>query len=112
MAENRQAFETYYKAQTLAYWSFIGFLVPIAGIILGALSKSRLEYIVANTEDDQYRLSHVRRLANWGQGISIFLLVLTIIGAICWGILVGWAVNETASQTTATPPWQTDSPVQ
>ncbi|HEX7368609.1 MAG TPA: hypothetical protein VF261_03040 [Candidatus Saccharimonadales bacterium] len=91
---NPYAVDAYYKAQSLAYWSFIGLLIPLLGVILGALSRSRLRSLVSNDPDERAELEHVWRVASWGFGLSVTLLVLEIIAGIVWGILIGITLAE------------------
>lgn len=79
MKSNHQALEAYYKAQSLAYWSFIGLVVPIIGIILALVSRSRLRALTGKDQDEEDRLDHAYRIAGWGLGISITLLIFYVV---------------------------------
>lgn len=103
---NRRALEVYFKAQSLAYWSLIGLVIPIAGIILASLSRSRLHMLRANDEDDFADIEHVSQVAAWGLGLSIGALVLQVIAGIVLGVSLASSItNQQLEQT----PSNTDS---
>lgn len=72
------------KARIWAYWGFIGFMFPIAGIIASAISVSILQRLVMD-EDDEDGINEYTRITNLANGariLSVVLLVASIIGAI------------------------------
>jgi hypothetical protein len=93
---SHQAYETFYKAQSLAYWSYIGILIPLVGVILGSLSKSRLRLLHGGSDEEVNELERIWRIASWGFGISLTLFILQIIAAITWGVIVGLAMGNTS----------------
>jgi len=95
MSDNPQAADAFYKAQTLAYWSFAGLVIPLIGVICGALSKSRLMGLKANNPKDAVAIRKTYQIARWGYGISVVLLVLEIaVGGLLWYA----AVSPTSGQ--------------
>jgi hypothetical protein len=84
MSNNPLAVEAFYKAQSLAYWSFLGLLIPVVGIICGAMSRSRLRDLEGTNEDEQYKIDHARHIAGWGVGLSIVCLIVQLIAGFIW----------------------------
>jgi hypothetical protein len=72
------------KARIYAYWGFIGFMLPIAGIITSAISISILERLVMDEDDEEGIGEHARitNLANATRILSVVLLIAMIIGAV------------------------------
>lgn len=100
MTNNPQATDAFYKAQSLAYWSFCGLIIPLVGVILGAMSKSRLRLLSSGNPEEQSEIERTRRIASWGFGISLALLVIYVIAAITWGIIIGLAAGKSTNSTT------------
>lgn len=72
------------KARIWAYWGFIGFMFPIAGIIASAVSISILQRLVMDEDDEEGIGEHARitNIANATRILSVVLLIASIIGAI------------------------------
>ncbi|MFY9228566.1 MAG: hypothetical protein WAO28_04580 [Candidatus Microsaccharimonas sp.] len=72
------------KARIWAYWGFVGFMFPIAGIIASAISISILQRLVMDEDDEEGIGEHARimNMANATRVLSVVLLIAMIIGAI------------------------------
>lgn len=72
------------KARIYAYWGFIGFMFPIAGIITSAISISILQRLVMDEHDEDGIGEHTRimNMANATRIMSVVLLIAMIIAAI------------------------------
>lgn len=72
------------KARIWAYWGFIGFMFPVAGIISSAISISILQRLVMDEDDEEGIGEHIRimNMANATRILSIVLLIASIVGAI------------------------------
>lgn len=72
------------KARIYAYWGFIGFMFPIAGIITSAISISILQRLVMDEDDEVGIGEHTRimNMANATRILSAVLLIVMIIAAI------------------------------
>jgi hypothetical protein len=90
---NPQAIDAYYKAQTLAYWSFAGLFIPLLGVILGAIARSRLRLIVGSNQNEQHEIDRIRRIAGWGYGISLTIFITQVIIVVVWFMIIGIAVG-------------------
>lgn len=95
---NSRAEDEFYKAQALSYWSYVGLLIPVVGIILAILSRSKISGVVGSNDDEQYDLDHTRRVAMGGLIVSIVVLVLGTIGSVWWYIDYNNAVNRLNDQ--------------
>ena len=69
------------KARIFAYWGYIGFAIPVAGIISAAVSISILDRLVVDESDEDTKSEHARikSTANIARVISIILLLAMII---------------------------------
>lgn len=76
----------YQKAFKYAKWSYIGILIPVAGVILALISHSMLKELTPRTDEDKYRLNQAKRIGHWGGIISLWPAWL-IIFAFIFGIL-------------------------
>lgn len=79
---NQQLEREYYKANSLANWSFVGMLLmPVAGVILALLSMSKLRWLmdINENEDTAYTLDSTYTKAALGMGLSIFFMIVGII---------------------------------
>lgn len=72
------------KARIYAYWGFIGFMLPIVGIISSAISISILSRLVLDDDDEEGVGEHARIMgvANAARTISLVVLLVMIVGAI------------------------------
>jgi hypothetical protein len=94
LRESYRATDAFYKAQTLAYWSFSGLIIPIVGVILGAMSRSRLRLLTSNNADEQAEIDRTRRVATWGFGVSLGLLILYVVSLLAWGFMIGFSFGK------------------
>lgn len=69
----------YYKASSLASWSFIGILIPILGIILGQSGMHYAELISTNDPAEVREVKQIYSKARTGRNLSIFLLLLSVV---------------------------------
>lgn len=81
---NPAAVRAFNTARTQAYWSYAGIIIPMIGIILGALSRSTLKELHGNTDDEQQRIDDVASAALGGIIVSIVALVLAVVGYGFW----------------------------
>lgn len=65
----------FYRARSLARWSYVGILVPLIGIILGAMSLSASKHIETKERRAAQRVDDVRRVASWGIALSVAVIV-------------------------------------
>jgi hypothetical protein len=94
---NILALETFNKARAYAYWSLVGLVIPIVGIILGLMSKSILKTLTAANENENEEMNRIWSLASWGVGLSIAGIVVWIITVI---VSVALGVQEANSLQT------------
>lgn len=84
------------KARIWAYWGFIGFMFPVAGIIASGISVSILNRLIMD-EDDEEGIGEHARIANIANGtrvLSIVMLLLTVIATIFVTTQIVNAVNN------------------
>lgn len=84
MDRQTEAIRAYYSAQNFAYWSFSGLFIPALGIVLGLIGLSRLKQLTPGNEQERADIKRTAVIAKVGVGISIFYLLITIIGGIWW----------------------------
>lgn len=80
--QSYQASVVFNRAKAYAYWSYIGLVIPIAGIILGILSKSTLNELRPSTADEEADMRRVSNHATVGLVISVVLIVLSAIAIV------------------------------
>lgn len=86
MQTDSEPIRVFNKAQNLAYWSFIGFFIPLAGIIIGLISRSMIKTLKPTTENEAWRINRVRHTAAWGIAISFVLTAVVIVYGVIWAI--------------------------
>jgi hypothetical protein len=95
MTDNPEATNFFYKTQALAYWSFIGLLIPIIGIITGTMAVSRLSQLRASDREELRLISKTKNVAVWGIVLSSAVMVLLIVAY----IMASSSANQSVSQT-------------
>jgi amino acid transporter len=73
--EARRVFE---KGETLAHLSYLGLVIPMLGIVLGAMSLHTINPLCATNEDDAYKIHKAKLHAKWGIGLSIVSIIIMI----------------------------------
>jgi len=76
VSKNKEAVRVFKKAQLLAYWSFTGLVIPLAGIVLGVLSLVVASNLIPNTDKERETIKRLRRFSFWGIGISVAVSLL------------------------------------
>ena len=80
------------RARVTAGWSYLGSLVPIVGLILGAISLSNLGAIdKPDTSKARKRINSVKKLAVGG-------IVLSILVGLLYGGLTAWNIQASNKQ--------------
>lgn len=78
-----QALQAFYNAQLMAYWSLVGLVVPVVGIILGGMSLSKLNQLSPSSDDEYDDIRRAKKFAGWGVALSI-ITVLVVFSLWLW----------------------------
>lgn len=82
------------QAQTHAYLSYLGLVVPPVGIIFGILSNRVTSQLHASNPDDAAALNHVRTVALWGIIASVVSAVVSILALVYLWIWPSYVIDK------------------